>query len=577
LGAQDIAINQLRIKGLSIKGLPIKGLPIKGSLKGADHSAAQAFARELETSSWPLQLPANLQHAWVFVRELHVNGKPQELRHQTAQQLQQLLSQVVDGRRASANSTAVRFESLPQLLAFLVRDLALGQASGKWYWQRWNYLLRSNREQAVAQLLVENIPELAAVITQLSSLGQLPLLWQSLSSNTALTLVEQVARHYGFSVTVSALEPLTASSIESAAAHIFQQKSASLRAWRPLLATTPASDHRWLLAALVTGISACPLLVMRNPHAVVRAFKWQLSDGDSAWLDAENITAIANEKPLRSNAVAADEHKIPAGDVTDNSAKVESPKRLDDGEQHSSSASVTATQKPLKIASRVDFSSSVVPLNLPEQNAVENPLEQHASVLTVADQSHAISLPEDDASLLEPESDASQFVTQLGGLFYLINALRMVITAELLNGQLQANAWLWWFDIARLLAQRFDFTLDEFLTRFSAATLGVENSQALLSSPISAEAHSLLIQLDEVFAKQTFWGAGEFIKVPAQVVADASHIDIYFPLSAVRLDIRLAGLDVNPGWIPWLGRVVRFHYIDSPQLDSYTRVTTDGN
>ena len=26
------------------------------------------------------------------------------------------------------------------------------------------------------------------------------------------------------------------------------------------------------------------------------------------------------------------------------------------------------------------------------------------------------------------------------------------------------------------------------------------------------------------------------------------------------LDIRRAGLDIDPGWLPWLGRVVRFRY-----------------
>jgi hypothetical protein len=52
--------------------------------------------------------------------------------------------------------------------------------------------------------------------------------------------------------------------------------------------------------------------------------------------------------------------------------------------------------------------------------------------------------------------------------------------------------------------------------------------------------------------------------ISAQVVTSPSHLDIYFPLSSVRLDVRLTGLDVNPGWVPWLGRVVHFHYIESP-------------
>jgi hypothetical protein len=33
------------------------------------------------------------------------------------------------------------------------------------------------------------------------------------------------------------------------------------------------------------------------------------------------------------------------------------------------------------------------------------------------------------------------------------------------------------------------------------------------------------------------------------------------PLNTVDIDIRRAGLDIDPGWIGWLGSVVRFCYV----------------
>jgi hypothetical protein len=33
--------------------------------------------------------------------------------------------------------------------------------------------------------------------------------------------------------------------------------------------------------------------------------------------------------------------------------------------------------------------------------------------------------------------------------------------------------------------------------------------------------------------------------------------------SLVNIDIRLAGLDLNPGWLPWLGKIVQFHFTNS--------------
>ena len=40
----------------------------------------------------------------------------------------------------------------------------------------------------------------------------------------------------------------------------------------------------------------------------------------------------------------------------------------------------------------------------------------------------------------------------------------------------------------------------------------------------------------------------------------SSHIDIVMPLNSISLPVRLAGLDLDPGWLPDYGRVVQFHY-----------------
>ena len=40
----------------------------------------------------------------------------------------------------------------------------------------------------------------------------------------------------------------------------------------------------------------------------------------------------------------------------------------------------------------------------------------------------------------------------------------------------------------------------------------------------------------------------------------ATHLEVGFDLNQVDLRIRLAGLDLDPGWLPWLGRVVCFRY-----------------
>jgi hypothetical protein len=46
----------------------------------------------------------------------------------------------------------------------------------------------------------------------------------------------------------------------------------------------------------------------------------------------------------------------------------------------------------------------------------------------------------------------------------------------------------------------------------------------------------------------------------AEIVADPGWIEVRLSLRDVSTGIRRAGLDLDPGWIPWLGVVVRFVY-----------------
>jgi hypothetical protein len=57
-------------------------------------------------------------------------------------------------------------------------------------------------------------------------------------------------------------------------------------------------------------------------------------------------------------------------------------------------------------------------------------------------------------------------------------------------------------------------------------------------------------------------GLGALIRRDGRVTTTRTHIDVVFRLADSDLRIRRAGLDVDPGWVPWLGRVVRFHYQD---------------
>ncbi|MBO0791252.1 MAG: hypothetical protein J2P36_09915, partial [Ktedonobacteraceae bacterium] len=46
----------------------------------------------------------------------------------------------------------------------------------------------------------------------------------------------------------------------------------------------------------------------------------------------------------------------------------------------------------------------------------------------------------------------------------------------------------------------------------------------------------------------------------ARVLVTATHIDIFFSLAELPIEIRIAGLDRDPGWIPAAGRFIAFHF-----------------
>jgi hypothetical protein len=47
---------------------------------------------------------------------------------------------------------------------------------------------------------------------------------------------------------------------------------------------------------------------------------------------------------------------------------------------------------------------------------------------------------------------------------------------------------------------------------------------------------------------------------PARLRVTATHLDAHFALANLPIEVRLAGLDRNPGWIPAAGRYIQFHF-----------------
>jgi len=55
-------------------------------------------------------------------------------------------------------------------------------------------------------------------------------------------------------------------------------------------------------------------------------------------------------------------------------------------------------------------------------------------------------------------------------------------------------------------------------------------------------------------------GLRDLVCRPGRISATRTHIDTVFDHRQADIRVRKSGLDVDPGWVPWFGRVISFHY-----------------
>lgn len=78
-----------------------------------------------------------------------------------------------------------------------------------------------------------------------------------------------------------------------------------------------------------------------------------------------------------------------------------------------------------------------------------------------------------------------------------------------------------------------------------------------------------LLALRRWCRRRAHMGLGTIVCREGFVRSTPTHIDVFFRLSQADIRVRRAGLDIDPGWVSWLGRVVSFHYVDGDQLNGH--------
>ncbi|MCA9608688.1 MAG: hypothetical protein KC619_23955 [Myxococcales bacterium] len=71
--------------------------------------------------------------------------------------------------------------------------------------------------------------------------------------------------------------------------------------------------------------------------------------------------------------------------------------------------------------------------------------------------------------------------------------------------------------------------------------------------------------VDVAFASEATRALATVVLRPARLMVEGPRYDLHFAADLLDPELRRRGWDVDPGWVPFLGRVIRFHYVAVPE------------
>jgi len=110
--------------------------------------------------------------------------------------------------------------------------------------------------------------------------------------------------------------------------------------------------------------------------------------------------------------------------------------------------------------------------------------------------------------------------------------------------------------VARPITAELEALAGDLLQRLP---IGADAASAALIG-LAAAAPALLF-LRRAGMPETPMALDAALAVPATLLLPQGQLLVTMPMAAIDLDLRRAGLDQNPGWVPWLGRKVELQYL----------------
>jgi hypothetical protein len=146
--------------------------------------------------------------------------------------------------------------------------------------------------------------------------------------------------------------------------------------------------------------------------------------------------------------------------------------------------------------------------------------------------------------------------TRFGGLMLVLNVLAALRFGRWLEG-IEAS------DRRRMVQGLLRHCLD------AAGAEDDEPQRAWLGEParpMDSGVRLWTLRLRRTLRRHARMDLADLVRRPAWVSGTPTHLDVIFAMDDVDLRLRRLGLDADPGWVPWFGRIVNFHFIDASLL-----------
>ena len=542
-------------------------------LQLSDRAASQRVAHSLSEALRLTSLPGEEQGRVYYMRHVALRGVPADGdRTIWLEQMQLALAAqahaAVHGAAASAGAAAaVYFHSDEEALELLLQRLIAFGPAEEWFWPLAGGIDAGMRRGE----------RIVAVVERLRSL---PAAWTRVAAVVFSALEPHGVAELGAAIPVAAaqrwLRELGDDHAGDDRAPAAELPQAARRALHDVQRRFGREDPRTLWLAALAVVSSAPA----TGSAVARA---RATLRQEAARNAERQTVDEQRRPDAAAAphaaLAFDPPSVSSERTAETPTFPTEPQWDYDAATGSTAAASTPAAEPV---ARMPFETREPPFAPPPAPATA-PHSAAETDAALGERAFAARTagPADAGAVDAPEpehgADAPRgALTEAAGLLFLLNAMTWLGIARVLDVQpALAEAGFVVRLLARLAAHARVAPADPLLPwlqveiartagAFAALQPSAAGWPALLGPPRPARAGDLVraweLAVRRVCRRVARLTVPEIVSRRGYVLLSRADIDVTLPLHTADIRVRRAGLDIDPGWLPWLGRVVRFHY-----------------